>query len=588
MVDRFVKALVFGSFILFMLCLAAPALAATWYVGTVNAADDEAHGETSAAPFATLAYAVDTADPGDTISVLGHTVDEPTVTVDKDNLTIQGDDADPDRWRRFAPADPATPALIVAAYGVTLRYLTFHGSTSADGALGVYDPVAGAKVYNTTIDNCRFGLDGETTAVGLNLSNTGSATVTDCKAEDCGTGLAASSASLLAIDGLQAAGCTAYGLHLAGSVILVTGGSLDAATGVNCLIDGTDVRVSGLTATGGETGILVKDFTNILSLAGCTVSNASGAGVSIEWASDVCLSGNVLENNGTGLALNEYQRLIVAGNRLSGNLAGLTVAGGDLQEQLFVFANTFGGNNADLESAAANVTLVSPAKLHLTGPERQAKAYAGNHYAGWGGAVDANGDGLCDAARVESGGNISDPAPLMQPLDAPGNDNLDFFGADDTPLALLHIPGAMSPDPGRVQLAVDAGKVFVAYPDSGAGRSYRGGPAGSLDGFSGWLAFYSDLSASGHVLVEIGTTASDGTGFAASGQSCQIVGDGGTKFFYYSTSGPAMRVPEDRRLALRLTNKTAGQFYVMAGGAWLGLAAPLPPVSLSQLWLNLL
>ncbi len=587
MVDRFGKAFVLGLCVFIAATLAAPAAAATWYVDT-GGTDAPGHGMTSGDPFATLAYAVDTADPGDTISVLGHTVDEPTVTVDKDNLTIQGDDADPVRWRRFAPADPATPALVVAAYGVTLRYLTFHGSTSADGALRVADPVAGGKIYNTTVDNCRFGLDGETTAVGLNLSNTGSATVTDCKAEDCGTGVAASAASLLTIDGLQATGCTAYGLHLAGGVILVTGGSLNAASGVNCLVNGSDIRVSGLTATGGETGILVTDFTTIVSLAGCTVSNASGAGVRIEWASDVCLSGNLLEDNGTGLALNEYQRLIVAGNTLSGNLAGLTVADGDLQEQLFVFANTFGGNSADLESAAANVLLVSPAKLHLTGPARQAKAYLGNHYADWGGAVDANGEGLCDVARVESGGNISDPAPLMQPLDAPGNDNLDFFGADDTPLALLHIPGAMSPYPGRVQLAVDAGKIFAAYPHSGAGRAYRGGPAGSLNGFSGWLSFYSDLSASGHVLVEVGTTASDGTGFAASGQSCQIVGDGGTKLFYFSTSGPAMSVPEDRRLALRLTNKTASLNYVMAGGAWLGLSAPLPPVTLAQLWLNLL
>ena len=584
MVDRFGKALVLGAFVLFTLCLAAPAWADIWYVDT-GGTDAPGHGTSSGDPFATLAYAVGAADSTDTITVLGHTVDEPTITVDKDNLTIQGDDADPVRWRRFAPADPATPALVVAANGVTLRHLNFYGSTSTDGALKVD---RGGEFVNVTVDSCRFGLAGETTAVGANIVHANSATVVDCTAEDCGTGLAATSAHIMTVENFAATGCTGYGLDLDGNNFSVTGGSLDAASGVNVRLHGFGSTISGLTATGGETGILIKVGTGMLSIAGCTVSGASGAGVLIEQAVDVCLFGSVLENNVVGLALDEYQRLIIAGNTFTGNLAGLTVADSSQQSQLFVFANTFGGNSADLESAAANVTLVSPAKLHLAGPARQAKAYAGNHYTGWGGAVDANGDGLSDVARVESGGNISDPAPLMQPLDAPGNDNLDFFGADDTPLALLHIPGAMSPYPGRVQLAVDAGKVFVAYPDSGAGRSYRGGPAGSLNGFSGWLSFYYDLSASGHVLVEVGTTASDGTGFAASGQSCQIVGDGGTNFFYFSTSGPAMRVPEDRRLALRLTNKTPGPTYVMAGGAWLGLAAPLPPASLSQLWLNLL
>jgi hypothetical protein len=419
-------------------------------------------------------------------------------------------------------------------------------------------------------------------------------TLSDCLAANCNAGVSVSGTYSGAglgnsITNLQASGC------LYGSLIIENTSSLVVADGVYTMSPGSginiaiedvhDIVLSGLAVSGGVYGITMQGATGQIAVTSCLISGASSCGLHLSSALGVCIAGTSIHGNPIGVRTDYLPGLLLVGNSITNNTgSGLSVSSGS-GAQGYAFLNTFSGNGADLASEnGGDAVISSPVRLHFNAGERAVKTVLGNHYYGWG--TDANGDGIADSPRVSA--EVTDPAPLMADCFAnPDNASLHWFAGSGVTGGPLHLRNAGSA-PGSITLADQASAVFSADDDTGAGQAYRGGRTGAGDGFAGWLCTAESLPADQSLALALGHTAIGGADFQPAGPAGEIVGDGYPRVHPFTLTGPTARIPEGRRLALRVTNQTGAEVAILTGLAWLGLSASLPPVSLAPAYLGLL
>lgn len=606
MIDRLVRTSVICSCILVLASLACPAWADIWYVGPGGTDDvGTGYGLAAETPFATLAYAIAQADAGDTVRVLddltgpGNT----NVSLNKDSLVIEGWGegvfaAAPDTWPTLTTAD-ANPALSVSAAGpgCTVRYLTFYGGTNA--AVILYPGAAGVL-----LDHCQFGLQGETTVTGLVLNDVSGCTVGDCQTARCTTGLSIGDGHDNAVINLTALVCTTNSLKaqttenltVSGGTFMMTSGQMEQCSIL--ILSGTGVTVQGASILGGANGIALAGTPPTLPdctqacVTGCDISDCGYCGLSLYNVARSTIAGNSIHENMVGMETTAVHDTLAFGNRFDDNtynaLHLMDTSGA--ATRFFVFLNAFSGNLYDLYGDEPGAVLTSPLKLQLDTGARTVKAKLGNHYHNWP-ATDAGGDGIADAPRTDQSGNAVDPAPLMKDFfDDPEAASLlwcgDWLGGVAR-LDLRNVPARASDH----ALADQASLVLAATAPASAVQVFRGGPDAvtNQNSFTGWLHLVAPLPLGQTLGLAMGHAAdADGTDFVPAGPRATLTGDGSMTMLPFVMSGADLRVPAGRRLAVRLTNTSGQAVNLRLGGGWFALSAALPPLSLGQLWLNLM
>ncbi|MFW6317057.1 MAG: S8 family serine peptidase [Halorubrum sp.] len=245
----------------------------------------------------TIQEAVDLAPDGATIEVGPGEYNE-TLSIEKDNLTITGDNA------TIVPPDS-----------------------------GADDGHAHVDVQGDGTQFEGFSLETPEGLAGVGVSDAENVTVHDVAVDGAGDGVQVVDSEAVEVSAVESTGAAANGVHAAAStdVTVDNATATDADTGV-LIADSTDATVDAPYAVDSGTGVAVNDSASV-DVHDATVENASGHGVHLDGAEMAGVHDATVEGAAdAGVASMDSDEVSVAGATVMDAEHGIAVAGGMVDE----------------------------------------------------------------------------------------------------------------------------------------------------------------------------------------------------------------------------------------------------------------
>ena len=545
--------------------------AATWYVSPTG--DDFNNDGSEPSPWRTIQHAVDQASPGDTIKVMDDDIGDTddyteNITVDQ-NLTIERHDSnDTAPWVKAADANH--DVFHVTGDNVTIRGLDIYGATKDDKA-GIYIN----QVSGCTIQDNRCGWDSNhNNYYGIHLSsssnnNTVSGNTCDSN-KGVGIYLSSSSDNNTVSDNV----CSGNGL----GIYLNSSSNNNTISGNTCDSNGYGIVLG-----------IVNSSSNNNTVSGNTCSN-NYYGIHLNSSSDNTVSNNVCSNNRYGIYLTSASNNTLSGNTCLNNDYGIylyssnnnTVSGNTCSSNndygiwLYysssntIYLNNFSDNTTNVYSEHSTNIWYSPTKLgYLYGSSTQTyKSYMGNYYSDYTGS-DGDGDGIGDSPYDLPDEESDDEYPLMQTTD---NYALQTWWLANP----IMYRGDMSRPGGTVTISGGADQIWSADQPTLMGIGFGDGDEAEGTTWTGQVTFVSAPASGDTLTIEIGyADDQSGANFIAEGPETTMSGDSSTEAFTFTTNAVSFIVPQDKYLAMNITNNSGSDYDVKVGGSWSYVAAPL-------------
>ncbi len=323
------------------------------------------------------------------------------------------------------------------------------------------------------------------------------------------------------------------------------------------------------TTSTNDFGIYLSSSSNNF-LVSNTCSTNTTHGISLLLSDGNALTGNTCDaNTDSGMALNFSGNSLITQNTFDSN----SVSGIDLDDASgnIIFLNTFTNNtaqNINSGNSAFN-TWHSLAAFHYeyNGATVQ-QSRLGNFYSGHS-TTDSDSDGVTDAAYILPGDEPLDNYPLAKTVDSFLSEAWWLQGD------LMMIKRDQAGDQGVVNLAAESSVTWISEEKMPAPATF---PMGNG---TGQLVFETAPENGTTFDISIGYS-SNGSDFTPVGLTATITADGAARLFGFTTNDAAFVVPNNHRIALKVTNSALIDYGVVAGGNWSFLS--LAPHSWPQIF----
>ncbi|MCK5732993.1 MAG: right-handed parallel beta-helix repeat-containing protein, partial [Candidatus Latescibacteria bacterium] len=303
------------------------------------------------------------------------------------------------------------------------------------------------------------------------------------------------------------------------------------------------------------------------TISGNTCDSNNDNGIYLSSSGDNMVSGNTCPNNGRGIHLLSSDDNTISGNTCSdNNHQGIYLSSSSDNS---IFLNEFFNNTTNVYSDGETNIWHSPTKLgyHYGGSVQTCKSTMGNSYSDYSGS-DGDGDGIGESPYTTGGAD--DAYPLVQSTDN-----------HDPQMWVLANPvmykGDFSKPGTTVSIPMSSSQTWCADSLAQADVFFDAGDESDSTSWTGQVSFTSTPIAGDNFTVEVGyADDQNGANFWADGPDTTIVGDGSTKVFTYAAHAISFTLPQNKYLALRVTNESVSNGYdVRVGGSWSYCASPL-------------